>query len=381
MDFSLTEEQQQFLKSLRQFLQAEVAPYAMEVDRTGQLRRESLKALAEFGLPGLTFPEAYGGSGADTVTSTLAMIELARACPATMLSVGASVGLCGTAILRFGTPEQKQRYLPNLISMEWIGALALTEPNAGSDLASIKTRAEKRDGHYVLNGSKMFITNAPMADVALVLAVTDPKAGHKGMSLILVDRETPGFIRGKPMHKMGARGSPTGELVFDDCRVPIGNLVGVEGRGFQQTMMSLVNYRIGMAAFCLGIGKASLDEGFKYAMQRSAFGSMLIAFQEISFKLAEMKADMDAAELMILRAAWEYDQGKDVNVLASCAKLFASESAKKCADWALQIHGGYGYMSEYPIERLYRDARLGEIGEGTSEIQRMIIARTLLAER
>jgi alkylation response protein AidB-like acyl-CoA dehydrogenase len=181
------------------------------------------------------------------------------------------------------------------------------------------------------------------------------------------------------MHKMGVRGSPTGELVFDDCHVPVENLVGIEGRGFQQTMAALVNYRIGMAAFCLGIAKASLDEAFKYAMQRSAFGAMLIAFQEISFKIAEMRADIDAAELMILRAAWEYDQGKDVNTLASCAKLFASEVAKKCADWALQIHGGYGYISEYPIERLYRDARLGEIGEGTSEIQRMIIARSLLS--
>ncbi|MCS6803847.1 MAG: acyl-CoA dehydrogenase family protein [Acidobacteriota bacterium] len=381
MDFSLTDEQQQFLKSLRQFLQAEVAPYAMQVDQTGRLRPESLKALAEFGLPGLTFPEEYGGSGADTLTGTLAMIELAKACPATMLSVGASVGLCGTAILRFGTPEQKQKYLPKLINMEWIGALALTEPNAGSDLASIQTRAEKHGDHYRLKGSKMFITNGPIADVVLVLAVTDPKAGRKGMSLILVDADTPGFIRGKPMRKLGVRGSPTGELVFDECCVPVENLVGVEGQGFQQTMMSLVNYRIGMAAFCLGIGKACLDEAFAYAMQRSAFGATLIAFQEISFKLAEMKAELDAAELMILRAAWEYDQGKDVNMLASCAKLFASETAKKCADWALQIHGGYGYISEYAVERLYRDARLGEIGEGTSEIQRMIIARHLLAER
>jgi len=381
MDFSLTEEQQQFLKSLRQFLQAEIAPHAAEMDRTGELRRENLRALAEFGLPGLTFPEEYGGSGADTVTSTLAMIELAKVCPATMLSMGASVGLCGGAILRYGTPKHKQKYLPKLISAEWIGALGLTEPNAGSDLASIQTRAEKRNGHYVLNGSKTFITNGPIADVALVLAVTDLKAGTKSMSLILVDHDCPGFLRGKPMHKLGVRGSPTGELVFDDCRVPVENLVGSEDRGFQQTMALLVNYRIGMAAFCLGIAKASLDEAFKYAMQRSAFGAMLITFQEVSFKIAEMKADIDAAELMILRAAWEYDQGKDVNVLASCAKLFASEMAKRCADWALQIHGGYGYISEYPVERLYRDARLGEIGEGTSEIQRMIIARSLLSDK
>lgn len=379
MDFSLTEEQQQFLKSLRQFLQAEIAPHVAEMDRTGQWRRENLRALAEFGLPGLIFPEEYGGSGADTVTSTLAMIELAKVCPATMLSMGASVGLCGAAILKFGTPEQKQKYLPKLISTEWIGALGLTEPNAGSDVASIQTRAEKRNGHYVLNGSKTFITNGPIADVAVVLAVTDPKAGAKGMSLILVDSDCPGFLRGKPLHKLGVRGSPTGELVFDDCRVPVENLVGVEGRGFQQTMAALVSYRIGMAAFCLGIAKASVEEAFKYAMQRSAFGARLITFQEVSFKIAEMKADIDAAELMILQAAWEYDQGRDVNTLASGAKLFASEVAKRCADGALQIHGGYGYISEYPVERLYRDARLGEIGEGTSEIQRMIIARNLLS--
>jgi alkylation response protein AidB-like acyl-CoA dehydrogenase len=381
MDFGLTEEQQQFLNSLRQFLQAEIAPRAAEMDRRGELRRENLRALAEFGLTGLTFPEAYGGSGADTMTGTLALIELARVCPATMLSMGASVGLCGAAILRYGTAEQKQKYLPKLISTECVGALGLTEPNAGSDLASIRTRAEKQDEHYVLNGAKTFITNGPIADVAVVLAVTDPQAGAKGMSLILVENGAPGFWRGKPMHKLGVRGSPTGELVFDDCRVLAENLIGVEGRGFQQTMALLVNYRIGMAAFCLGIAKASLDEAFKYARQRRAFGAMLIAFQEVSFKIAEMKADIDAAELMIVRAAWEYDQGREVSVLASCAKLFASEMAKRCADWALQIHGGYGYISEYPIERLYRDARLGEIGEGTSEIQRMIIARHLLSGR
>jgi alkylation response protein AidB-like acyl-CoA dehydrogenase len=380
MDFELTEEQQQFLKSLRQFLQAEIAPHAAEMDRRGELRRENLTKLAEFGLTGLTFPEEHGGSGADMVTATLAWTELAKACPATMLSMGASVGLCGHPILKYGTPGQKQKYLPKLISTEWVGALGLTEPEAGSDLASIKTRAVRQDDHFVLNGSKTFITNGPIADVALVLAVTDPKAGTKGMSLILVDRDCPGFLRGRPMHKLGVRGSPTGELVFDDCRVPAENLIGVEGRGFQQVMASLVSYRIGMAAFSLGIAQASLDAALKYALQRSAFGAMLITFQEVSFKIAEMKADIDAAQLLIVRAAWEYDQGKDVNVLASCAKLFASEMAKRCADWALQIHGGYGYISDYPVERLYRDARLGEIGEGTSEIQRMIIARNLLSD-
>lgn len=379
MDFSLTDEQHQFIKSLRQFLQAEIAPHAAQMDRTGESLRGNLKALAEFGLTGLTFPEEYGGSGADTVTGTLALIELAKVCPATMLSMGASVGLCGAAILRYGTPEQKRHYLPRLISTEWIGALGLTEPNAGSDLASIQTQAEARDGYYLLNGSKTFITNGPIADVAVVLAVTDPQAGTRGMSLIVVDKDCPGFLRGKPMHKLGVRGSPTGELVFDDCRVPRTNLLGREGYGFQQTMASLVGYRIGMAAFCLGIAQASFEEAFKYALHRSAFGATLITFQEVSFKLAEMKADIDAAELLTLRAAWEYDQGKDANILASCAKLLASEVAKRCADWALQIHGGYGYISDYPIERLYRDARLGEIGEGTSEIQRMLIARHLLA--
>jgi alkylation response protein AidB-like acyl-CoA dehydrogenase len=381
MDFSLTEEQQQFVKSLRQFLQAEIAPHAAEMDRRGELRRENLTKLAEFGLTGLSFPEEYGGSGADGVTTALAWIELAKACPATMLSMGASVGLCGYPILKYGTPEQKQKYLPKLISTEWIGCLGLTEPHAGSDLASIKTRAVRQDDFFIMNGSKTFITNGPIADVALVLAATDPKAGTKGMSLILVDGDCPGFLRGQPMHKLGVRGSPTGELVFDDCPVPAENVVGVEGRGLQQVMESLVSYRIGMAGFSLGIAQASLDEALKYVLQRSAFGAMLIAFQEVSFKIAEMKADIDAAQLLVLRAAWEHDQGKEVSVLASCAKLFASEMAKRCADWALQIHGGYGYISEYPIERLYRDARLGEIGEGTSEIQRMIIARALLAAR
>lgn len=381
MNFSFTEEQQQFFKSLRQFLHAEIAPHAAEMDVRGELRRENLRALAEFGLPGLPFPEEYGGSGADTVTHTVALMELAKVCPATMLSMGASVGLCGMAILKYGTPEQKQHYLPKLISMEWIGALGLTEPDAGSDLASIRTRAEKRDGSYIINGTKTFITNAPIADVAVVLAVTDPRAGRRGMSLLIVDGPRPGFLRGRPMSKLGVRGSPTGELVFDDCRIPATNLLGTEGRGFQHTMPLLVNYRIGMAAFCLGIARACLDEAFAYALQRRAFGAPLITFQEVSFKIAEMKANIDAAELLTLRAAWEYDQGKDVSLLASCAKLLASEVAKQAADWALQIHGGYGYIREYPVERLYRDARLGEIGEGTSEIQRMIIARHLLSER
>ncbi|RMG47367.1 MAG: acyl-CoA dehydrogenase [Acidobacteria bacterium] len=381
MDFSLTEEQQQFLKSLRQFLHDEIAPHAADMDVRGELRRENLQALAEFGLPGLPFPEEYGGSGADTVTNTLALMELAKVCPATMLSMGASVGLCGTAILKYGTPEQRQKYLPKLIATEWIGALGLTEPGAGSDLASIRTRAEKRNGSYIINGTKTLVTNAPIADVAVVLAVTDPRAGRRGMSLFIVDDTCPGFLRGRPMPKLGVRGSPTGELAFDDCRLPATNLLGTEGRGFQHTMQLLVNYRIGMAAFCLGIAHASLDEALSYALQRRAFGAPLITFQEVSFKIAEMKANIDAAELLTLRAAWEYDQGKDVSVLASCAKLLASEVAKQAADWALQIHGGYGYIREYPVERLYRDARLGEIGEGTSEIQRMIIARHLLSEQ
>ncbi|HJQ23746.1 MAG TPA: acyl-CoA dehydrogenase family protein [Blastocatellia bacterium] len=378
MDFGLSDEQQQYLKSLREFLAAEVAPHAAEVDRTETFRRETLVALARFGYTGLNFPESYGGSGADLLTTTLASIELARADAGVALSVGASLALCGYPILKYGTEAQRGRYLPRLIAGETVGALALTEPGAGSDLASVKTRAVRDGDDFIINGAKTYITNGPIADVILTFLVTAPERGTRGHSLILVDGDTPGLVRGRKLEKMGVRGSPTSELFFEDCRVPVANLLGEADTGFPVLMQCLAYDRIGMACFCLGIAKASLDEALKYATTRQAFGAPIANFEAVSFKLAEMKAEIDTAELLIYQAAWLHDQGEDVTVAASMAKLYASEAAKRAADYAVQIHGGAGYFRDYRVERLYRDARLCEIGEGTSEIQRMIIARAIL---
>ncbi len=378
MDFSLTDEQQQYLKSLREFLAAEIAPFAAEMDRAETFRRENLTALARFGYTGLNFPERYGGTGADLLTTSIASIELARACAATALTVGASLALCGYPILKYGTEEQRRRYLPKLISGEWIGALALTEPDAGSDLASIKTRATRDGDEFIINGSKTYITNGPIADLILVFVVTAQE--KRGYSLILVEGDAPGLARGRKLEKMGVRGSPTSELFFEDCRVSASNLIGEENKGFPVLMKCLAYDRIGMACFCLGIAKASLDEALAFATTRKAFGLPIMTFEEISFKLADMKAELDTAELLILRAEWLHDQGEDVTTEASIAKLYASEAAKRAADYAVQIHGGAGYFRDYRVERLYRDARLCEIGEGTSEIQRMIIARSILGK-
>jgi acyl-CoA dehydrogenase len=380
MDFGLTDEQQQYLKSLREFLAAEITPHAAEMDRTESFRRDNLTALARFGYTGLNFPEEHGGTGADLLTTTMASIELARACAATALSVGASLALCGYPILKYGTDEQRKRYLPGLISGDLVGALALTEPGAGSDLASINTRAERDGDRLIINGSKTYITNGPIADLILTFVVTHQDERSRRYGLVLVEGETVGLVRGRKLEKMGVRGSPTSELFFEDCIVPASNLIGEANTGFPLLMKCLAYDRVGMACFCLGIAKASLDEALAYATTRKAFGVTIATFEEISFKLAEMKADIDAAELMILRAAWLHDQGEDVTIDASAAKLYASEVAKRAADHAVQIHGGAGYFRDYRVERLYRDARLCEIGEGTSEIQRMIIARSILGE-
>jgi alkylation response protein AidB-like acyl-CoA dehydrogenase len=380
MDFGLTEEQEQFLKSFREFLAAEIAPHAAQMDRAEEFRRENLAALARFGMTGINFPEEYGGAGLDFLTATLASVELARVCPSTALSVGASIALCGYPILKFGTEQQRRRHLPRLISGEIIGALALTEPNAGSDLSSIRTRAERRGDYYIINGSKTYVTNGPIADLILALVVTAPGRGARGHSLILIESSSPGFLRGKKLEKMGVRGSPTSELYFEDCQVPASNLIGQQDEGFPILMQCLAYDRVAMAAFCLGIAKACLDESLSYATAREAFGQPIAAFEEISFKLAEMKAEIDAAELLTLQAAWLHDQGRDITVEASIAKLYASEVAKRAADYGVQIHGGAGYFRDSCVERLYRDARLCEIGEGTSEIQRLIIARSILGK-
>lgn len=378
MDFELTDVQQQYLKSLRELCRAEILPYTRAIETDVEVLKRNLIKLGDFGLTSLVYPEEYGGSNADTITNTLAWLELAQTCPSTFLSMGASTGLCGYTIFKLGTQEQKEKYLKPVASGKWIGALALTEPSVGSDLAAAKTKAIKDGDYYILNGSKMFITNGPVADCVLVLAVNGEKGGAHRMSLFIVDKDCPGWSSGPPLEKMGVRGSPTSALYFDDCRVPAKNLLGKENEGFYKVMECLTFFRIGMACFCLGIAKASLEEAIKYATQREAFGTAIYNFQDVSFRIAEVKAEIDAAEMLILQAAWQFEKGEDATQAASMAKLLASEVGKRAADVAVQIHGGYGYIADYRVEQLYRDARLGEIGEGVSEVQRMLIARSLL---
>jgi butyryl-CoA dehydrogenase len=376
--YPLREEQQSLRRAAREFVDKEIVPRAQEVDHRGEFPSEILAALARLGFLGLAYPEQYGGAGADFLSSVVVFEEIARGCASTALSAGASVVLCGMPILHFGTEDQKQQYLPKLLRGEWIGALGLTEPNAGSDVASLRTRAQRHGDHYVLNGTKTLITNGPLADVAVVLAVTDPALGVRGMTAFLIERGTPGFRAGPPFDKLGLRGSPTGELIFEDCAVPVANVLGEEGRGFHQIMKTLEFGRVAMACWSLGVAQACLDEALAYAQQRVQFGQPIAGFQDIQFKLADMRLKIDAARLLVYRSAWLKDEGADARVEAAIAKLFASEAATFCAHQALQIHGGYGYIKEYPIERLYRDARLAEIGEGTSEIQRQIIAEAVL---
>ncbi len=378
MNFELTDVQQQYLKSLRELCRAEILPHTRAIETDVEVLKRNLKKLASFGLSSLIYPEEYGGSNADVITNTLAWLEVAQTCPSTFLSMGASSGLCGYTIFKLGTQEQKERYLKPVAQGELIGAMALTEPSVGSDLGNAKTKAVLDGDHYILNGSKMFITNGPIADCVVVLAVTGQKGGAHQMSLFIVDKDCPGWSAGPPLDKMGVKGSPTSALYFDECRVPAKNLLGKVGEGFYHTMECLTFFRIGMACFCLGIAKASLEEGLKYALQREAFGTAIYNFQDVSFRLAELKTDIDAAEMLIMQAAWQFQSDKDATCEASMAKLFASELGKRAADIAVQIHGGYGYISEYRVEQLYRDARLGEIGEGVSEVQRMLIARSLL---
>jgi len=386
MDYALNEEQLALQGSFRKFCEKEIKPNADLLDKSdyetgAKMLKGNFKKLAEFGYTGLMHDEKYGGMKRDLITQCVAQEELAKVCAATFLSIGASVGLCGVPIAYFGTEAQKQKYLPKLISTEMIGCFGLTEPEAGSDAVSIKTVAGKKGDRWILNGTKTFITNGPIADVALVMAKTQ-KDGAKGrnVSSFIVERGTKGFSTGKPMEKMGYRGSPTSELILEDCEIPAENLLGVENEGFIQAMKTLEFGRIGMSVVSLGISVACMEEAMRYSKQRQQFGRPIAKFQLVSFPIADMKVMVDASRLLIYKAAWL----KEINdpgaaTLASIAKLFASEASTKISSMAVQIHGGYGYMKEYLIERLYRDARLNEIGEGTSEIQRILIARDVLA--
>lgn len=379
MRFELTDEQKEFQKTFHAFCEKEIAPRAHEIDVKGVFSPENWKALAGYGYFRLPFPEKYGGYGADSVTCAIAWEELTRVCASTALSAGANISLVTMPIFRFGTEDHKEKYLKKLITGEYIGSFCLTEPGCGSDAGGLKTVAVKKNGKYILNGTKMFATNGSVANVYLVLAVTDKEKKEHGISMFIVERGWKGVTPGNPLDKMGCRASPTTEMVFEDVEVPAENLVGVENQGYTQALKTLTYGRVGMAAWSLGIAQAAMEESIKYARERQAFGKPIGYFQAIAFKIADMKVWTDTARLLTHHAAWLQDQGKPNRLEASVAKLFASEIAMQAANMAVQIHGGYGYIKEYKVERLFRDAKLGEIGEGTSEIQRMVIAREILA--
>jgi alkylation response protein AidB-like acyl-CoA dehydrogenase len=378
VDFELSEEQLLLRKTVREFAEAELAPHSREWDEKQEFPREVFARLGALGLAGACWPEEYGGSGLTTLDWAIVMEELARVDAGVALSLAAHHGLCSAHIHLFGSAELKKRFLPPLARGEKVGCWGLTEPGSGSDAGGMRTTAVRDGDHFVLNGSKNFITNGGIADTAVVMAVTDRAAGKKGISAIVVERGTKGFRSGRKEDKLGVRSSDTSELAFEDCRVPAANLVGEPGQGFIDTLRLLDKGRIGIAAFSLGIAQAAFEASIRYARERKQFGHPIADFQAIQFKVAEMATKISAARLLTWRAAALADRGQAHAAESSMAKLFASEAAVEVTLEAIQIHGGYGYIKEYPVERYLRDAKLGTIGEGTSEVQRLVIARLLL---
>ncbi len=368
-------------ETVRSFSREVLKPRAAEFDRTREFPIDNYRRAAELNLTGMMVPEEFGGAGFDAVSYVIAIEEISRACASTgvILSVNNSL-VCGP-LLRFGTPEQKKSYLVPHARGEKIGAYCLTEPNTGSDSAALRTRAVKRGDRYILNGSKVFVTNGIVADTFVVYATVDPALRHRGICAFIVDRDAPGLRQGKPEHKMGITCSGSVEIVLEDCEVPVANLLGAEGDGFRIAMNTLDSGRIGIAAQSLGIGQAALDESLDYSKSREAFGAPIAALQAIQWKIADMATELDAARLLTHRAAWARDNRDRCSLEASMAKLFASEACVRAAREAVQIHGGYGYINEYTVERLYRDAKITEIYEGTSEIQRLVIAKETLKGR
>jgi butyryl-CoA dehydrogenase len=378
MDFELTDEQQLIRDAVRQFAEAEVAPIAAELDRDHRFPSELLPRLAEMNLMGMPYPEKVGGAGADYVSYLIAVEELSRACASTGVILSAHTSLATWPIFKFGTEAQKERYLADMASGHRLGAFALTEPAAGTDAAAGTATATLHADGYALNGSKMFITNAPYADVYIVFAKTDPERGARGMSAFIVEKGTPGFSVGEAEHKLGIRGSSTPPIYLTDCRIREEALLGQEGEGFKIAMQTLDGGRIGIAAQALGIAQAALDAAIAYAKERVQFGKPIASLQAIQWMIADMATEVDAARLLVYRAASCVDNGRPYSTEGAMAKLFASETATRVAGKAIQIHGGYGYTESYPVERNYRDAKITELYEGTSEVQRMVIARSAL---
>jgi short/branched chain acyl-CoA dehydrogenase len=379
MDFDLSSEQEEFRKAVREFAEEVVAPRAEEMDRKEELPLDIVKQMGELGLFGVPFPEEYGGQGADFLTFCLAIEELARVDSSIAITLEAAVGLGATPIFRFGTEDQKQQWLVPMCRAEILGAFGLTEPGGGSDAAATRTSAKLEGGEWVINGSKALITNSgtPISKVVTITAVSGVVDGEKEISTIIVPTDTTGFQVGKSYRKIGWRASDTHELSFSDCRVPEENLLGERGKGYAQFLHTLDDGRIAIAALAVGLSQGCLDESLKYATEREAFGRAIGEFQAIQFKIADMRVAVETARLATYRAAWLKDQGRPYKTEAALAKLYASEVAVTCAREAVQVHGGYGFIEEFPVARFYRDSKVLEIGEGTSEIQRILIARDL----
>jgi len=378
MDFQLTEEQRMFRRMVREFAEQEIAPRAEEIDATDEFPWDIFRKMGQVGLLGLPIAEKYGGSGSDYVSQAIALEEIAGASGAMAIVLDAHTSLCCEPIHLFGSEEQKRKYLVPLARGEKIGAFGLTEPQAGSDAGATRTRAVLDGDEWVINGQKCFITNGSIADVVVITAKTDLEKGTRGISSFIVEKGTPGFKPGRDEEKMGLRGSVTSELFFEDCRIPAGNLVGQENEGFKQFLVTLDAGRIAIAAMAVGLAQGAFEKAAAYAKERVQFGRPIAKFQAVQWMIADMATEIEAARLMVHRAAWVKDQGMRFTKEAAMAKLFATEVSERACYKALQIHGGYGYVREYGVERMYRDQRLCAIGEGTNEIQRLVIARQVL---
>ena len=379
MDFRLTQEQELLRRTVREFAETEVRPHVREWDREQHFPTELIPALASLGLMGIQFPEEYGGAGMSAIDYCLCIEELSRVDPAVALSVAAHNGLCAAHLFRFGTEPQKRQYLVPLAKGEKIGAWALTESSSGSDAAGMRTTAAPADGHWVLNGSKTFTTHGRVGDVLVVMAITDRGAGAKGISAFIIEKGTPGLTPGKKEDKLGVRASDTSEVLLDNCHIPSDQILGQPGQGFVNSLQILDAGRIGIAALAVGLAQGAYEAALRYAQERRAFGKTISQFQAIQWKLADHATRIEAARLLTYRAAYLKDHGRGTTLESAMAKLYASEIAVKAADDCVQIHGGYGFVKDYPAEKYFRDVKLTTIGEGTSEIQRLVIARQLLS--
>jgi butyryl-CoA dehydrogenase len=378
VDLELTEEQKLLQRTVREFAETEVKPLAKELDETGHFPRETFRKAAELGLTGVAIPEEYGGAGMDHMSYAIMMEEIARVCASTSVILSVQNSLYCDPVYRFGTEEQKKKFLLSFARGEKIGCYALTEPQAGSNAAALATKAVRKGDRYIVNGTKAWITNGGVADAAIAYVNTQPEKGEKGITALVIEKGTPGFSVGKEEKKLGIHATACTELVFTDCEVPVENRIGAEGEGYKVALSTLDGGRIGIAEQAIGIAQGAFEAALSYAQQRQAFGHPIADFQAIQFMLADMATEIDAARLLARKAAWKQDSGARFSMEASIAKLFSSEMATRVTHKAIQIHGGYGYSSEYPVERAYRDARITEIYEGTSEIQRLVIAAWVL---